>query len=65
MSVNYLNDINDLPPHTLTEMRRFFEDYKKLENKEVKVEDFLGRDEALRIIEESIVLYRETFLPHR
>jgi inorganic pyrophosphatase len=65
MSVNYLNDINELPPHTLTEMRRFFEDYKKLENKEVKVEDFLGRDEALRIIEESIVLYRETFLPHK
>jgi inorganic pyrophosphatase len=46
-------------------MRRFFEDYKKLENKEVKVEDFLGREEALRIIDESIVLYRETFLPHK
>jgi inorganic pyrophosphatase len=61
MSVNYMNDISELPPHTLTEMRRFFEDYKKLEHKEVKVEDFLGREEALKIIEESITLYKNTF----
>jgi inorganic pyrophosphatase len=57
MSVNHYNDISDLPPHFIKEMKAFFEDYKKLENKEVKIEDFLGREEALRIIDQSFVDY--------
>lgn len=61
MSVRHICDISELPPHTLLEMRRFFEDYKKLENKEVIVEHFLGREDAYRIIEASIRLYNETF----
>ncbi len=61
VSVNHLDDIEQLPPHTIVEMRRFFEDYKKLENKSVVVEHFLGKHEAYRIIEEAIQLYRETF----
>jgi inorganic pyrophosphatase len=62
MSVNHLNDISELPPHTLLEIRRFFEDYKKLENKEVIVENFLGREEAYDIIRRSIDLYNSTFV---
>lgn len=61
MSVRHINDISELPPHTLLEMRRFFEDYKKLEHKEVIVEHFLGKEDAYRIIEDSIRLYNETF----
>ncbi|WP_026463433.1 inorganic diphosphatase [Adhaeribacter aquaticus] len=61
MSVNHVNDISELPPHTLLEIRRFFEDYKKLENKEVIVENFLGREEAYEIVRRSIELYNETF----
>ncbi|GAA4002279.1 inorganic diphosphatase [Hymenobacter fastidiosus] len=61
ISVNHYNDISDLPPHTLLEMRRFFEDYKALEHKQVTVEQFLGREDAYRIIEDSITLYHETF----
>lgn len=57
MSVNYINDISDLPPHTEMEIIRFFKDYKKLQNGTVVVEQFLGRDEAYRIINESIELY--------
>lgn len=60
-SVNYINDISELPPHLMKETHRFFEDYKKLENKAVKVEDFLGKDDAIRIINESIDLYDRTF----
>jgi inorganic pyrophosphatase len=39
------------------ELRRFFEDYKKLEHKQVIVEQFLGRDDAYRIISEAVELY--------
>ncbi|PRY14813.1 inorganic pyrophosphatase [Pontibacter ummariensis] len=61
MSVRHINDISELPPHTLLEMRRFFEDYKKLEHKEVIVEQFLGREQAYKIIQDSIDLYNTTF----
>ena len=61
ISVNHYNELDDLPPHTLREMQRFFEDYKALEHKSVTVQRFLPREEAYRIIEESIRLYNETF----
>lgn len=57
-SVNHYNDISELPPHFISEMRNFFEDYKKLEHKEVIVEDFLGRDMAIQILEEALELYQ-------
>ena len=60
-SVNYINDIDELPPHLMKETHRFFEDYKKLESKEVKVEDFLGKEDAMRIIREAEDLYKREF----
>ena len=47
-----------LPAHLLREIRRFFEDYKVLEHKQVLIEDLLGPDDALRIIGEALDLYR-------
>jgi inorganic pyrophosphatase len=61
-SVNHIKDVSELPPHTEKQILRFFMDYKTLEGKEVKVEKFLGRGEALRIVEEAIVLYGRTFV---
>lgn len=61
MSVNHINDISELPPHSLKELRSFFEDYKKLENKEVIVEDFQDRKVAMQVIEQSIIDYKEKF----
>ena len=62
ISVNHLEDISDLPSHTLREMQRFFEDYKALEHdKHVTVERFMGKEDAYRIINASIKLYQETF----
>jgi inorganic pyrophosphatase len=48
-----------IPPHMLREIRRFFEDYKILEHKQVIVEDMLGVEDAIRIIRESLDLYRK------
>jgi inorganic pyrophosphatase len=59
MSVNYMNDISELPPHTLVELKRFFEDYKMLEHKNVVVEQFMHKEEAFKIVLESIKLYQE------
>ncbi len=61
MSVNHYNDISELPQHLLQQIHRFFEDYKKLENKEVKVKAFENRESAVKIVKTSIDFYRETF----
>jgi inorganic pyrophosphatase len=49
--------IDQLQPHQLRELKRFFEDYKQLEHKAVTVEQFYGPEEALRIIRASMVDY--------
>jgi inorganic pyrophosphatase len=43
MSVAHYNDISEIPQHLLQQVHRFFEDYKKMEKKEVKVLEFAGR----------------------
>lgn len=52
-------DKDQLPQHLLREVRRFFQDYKALEQKEVVVEDLLGPADAIRIIREALELYRK------
>ena len=60
-SVNHINDISELPAHFISEMRNFFEDYKKLENKTVVVEEFLNRETAIEILQDSFRMYEEKF----
>jgi inorganic pyrophosphatase len=51
-------DKAQLPSHLLREVKRFFEDYKALENKQVIVEDMLGPMEAVQIINKALEDYR-------
>lgn len=57
----HYNSIADLPPHRMREVKRFFEDYKVLEEKTVKVKNFLGAKDAFKIIQDSIALYKKKF----
>jgi len=51
-------DLEDLPTHTMREIQRFFQDYKTLENKSVKVEEMGGAADALRVVRAALELYQ-------
>jgi inorganic pyrophosphatase len=55
----YLNFVHfeELPQHRLSEVRRFFEDYKKAEDKEVQVEGMVGPEEAVETVRGALQLY--------
>ncbi|MGD1147525.1 MAG: inorganic diphosphatase [Thermoanaerobaculaceae bacterium] len=55
------SDIGQLSPHRMNEVRRFFEDYKKLEAKEVLVQDFLGPADAKKAVKHAMMLYDKLF----
>lgn len=48
--VSDIYSLEQLQKHKLRELRRFFEDYKQLEGKEVHVHDFFEAAEARRVI---------------
>ena len=52
-----VRELEDVPPHLLAEIRRFFLDYKVLEEKEVTVEPFEGRARAIAVIRQALVDY--------
>jgi inorganic pyrophosphatase len=54
--------VEQLPPHKLAVLRRFFQDYKALEDKEVVVQDILAAQAAERVVENGVAAYRKQFL---
>lgn len=60
-SVNHYNNIEELPKHFFDELRHFFEEYKKLENKTVKVDEIGDKSMALKSIQDAINYYQENF----
>jgi inorganic pyrophosphatase len=55
---NYL-EARDLPPHRLLVLRRFFQDYKQLEGKQVQVEEIRPAYAAMAAIEKALARYQE------
>ncbi|MEN0066873.1 MAG: inorganic diphosphatase [Myxococcota bacterium] len=58
-AVTGYRSITQLQQHKLDEIRRFFQDYKALEDKDVEVEEILGPVEALVSVRDSFKLYRK------
>ena len=54
---NGYNDASELPSHRRSMLRRFFQDYKALENKSVEVEEIQPADKTGPIIEDALQAY--------
>jgi inorganic pyrophosphatase len=52
------SDVTEMPAHRMRELKRFFEDYKGLENKRVLVSEPSGRKEGLQVLRDAIKLYQ-------
>lgn len=60
-SVNHIQNVEGLPKHFVAQLRNYFEQYKVLENKVVKIDRFQDKETAYHIIQNAIQLYQETF----
>jgi inorganic pyrophosphatase len=58
-----VQDLKDVNTHNLKEYEHFFQTYKILKGKPAPVETrgYKGREDAIKIIERSITLYKEKF----
>ena len=54
-------NISDLEPHLLDEIKHFFQVYKDLQKKTVEVGDWKGADEAGKVVDRSVELYKEKY----
>ncbi len=57
----HYQSVEELAPHRLKQVKRFFEDYKILENKTVTVEEFQGPEAAIAALEEAMNQYTVQF----
>ena len=56
---NSYKSIHDLPQHIFDEMRHFFSVYKQLESTSTSVDVVADKDDAIKIIEDSMQSYKE------
>ncbi|MDR1002594.1 MAG: inorganic diphosphatase [Oscillospiraceae bacterium] len=60
-SYNNYEDIKGLPVHLLDEIRHFFQVYKTLEGSHTSVQEILGKEDAVKIVDECIDRYDTVF----
>ncbi|MFA6973665.1 MAG: inorganic diphosphatase [Parcubacteria group bacterium] len=56
-----VNDLADINKHNIKEYQHFFETYKAIENKEVTIDGFEGREKAMEAVNKSVELYKKKF----
>jgi inorganic pyrophosphatase len=54
---NAYREADEMPPHRLTMLRRFFQDYKQLEGKAVEVDQIQSAKDAYPIIDDALSRY--------
>lgn len=59
--VNYIKNLEEVPPHIFKVLKNYFEQYKVLENKKVEINDFQEKEIAFEIIRESIESYKKKY----
>ncbi len=57
----HVKDLSDVNPHFIKEVTHFYENYKKLQNKEVTIPSVRGAQAAKEVITESLELYKKEF----
>lgn len=56
-----VKDLSDINKHTLKEIEHFYSTYKKLQNKEVEVNGFEGRQAAHEAVKRGVKLYQDSY----
>jgi inorganic pyrophosphatase len=54
-----INDLSDINPHTIEEIKHFFETYKQIQKKEVTIPSIRNAEAAKEVIAEAIELYKQ------
>lgn len=57
-AVGHYQASTELPPHLLRELRRFFQDYKALEDKLSEVDELYNQARAVKVIRAAIAAYK-------
>jgi inorganic pyrophosphatase len=56
-----INNLEDLNPHLIEEVKHFFLTYKQLQNKKVEINGIEGAEAAKAVILEGIEMYKKEF----
>jgi inorganic pyrophosphatase len=56
---NKVQDLTDVNPHTIEEIKHFFETYKQIQKKEVSIPTIRNAEAARAVITEAIELYKK------
>lgn len=58
---DHIESVDDVSPHLLKEIQEFFRVYKNLQNKEVEVGEWSGKDRALQDVKKSFDIYDKKY----
>ena len=58
---NDIKDLSDVNPHTIEEIKHFFETYKQIQKKTVTIPTIRDAKAAMEVVTESIELYKKEF----
>ncbi|MFA5926193.1 MAG: inorganic diphosphatase [Parcubacteria group bacterium] len=56
-----VNDLGDINPYTIKEIKHFFETYKSIEDKVVTIDGTEGKEKAFEAVKKSVELYNKKF----